>query len=354
MAARERVRVPKTPAKTLQLNDTTTPSDPGSVSNPLDRRAALLTIATIMGASAVEALTGLDGAELAAVLNATTRKLRSRLDVGPAEQVYRAITRHADRINRLVATYDDRRMHAAHAEALGRAGFIAYYDLAWPQTATRHLSDALSAAERAGDRELVAWVLCFQAHQATHNGQPELGRRLVGAGFAALAKVEGAPVATSLWLREVTASTLARDERAALAAIEQTASAAQRAYGRVGWLPLTAWTADSRAGACYLAFGRLPQAEQALDRALALMPNWHRDHGTILADRAQLAALRGELEQAAAVASEGLSAAIMSGSRGDQRRTLRPWRHLAPHQRDIPAVRELGEQLQVAGLLPAA
>jgi len=360
MAARERIRVPKTPVETLQLSGTATPRDPGSVSSPMDRRAALLTIATLIGAPAVDALTGLDGTDLAAILNSTTRRIRARMNFCQTDQVYRALVRHADHIDRLLATHDDPRLHAAHAEALGHAGFIAFYDLAWPQTAARHLSDALRSALRSDNAELVAWVHGKQAHQATFQEDAELARHLVRRALAEVAQVEGTPIAIGLWIREVTASVLPRDERGALTAIEQAETSAGRTSSRADWSTCAPWSAlspwiwPSRLGACYLAFGRLNSAETALDQALVLMPNWHRDRGTVLADQAQVAALRGELDQAATTASEGLSSAVLSGSRGDQRRVLRSWRLLAPHQRDVPAVRELGEQLRTAGLLPAA
>jgi len=327
----------------------------------MDRRVALHLIAVGLGAPLVEAVVGrVERGDRAVVaeLGVAGERLWRRARVGPVAPVYEQLLRHGARLDQLA-----RQAPAAlrpdllrlHAQTLGRAAHLAWFDLDQPGAAARHFAAAQRAARQAadaGDAGLLAGLRLEMSEQASYTGDPDQQQaRTLGAAAAEHA-AKAAPTALSVRLHTTRAAQLALrgNDEEARAALAAAGAALQQATPATPY-PIMADCDAARLarahGFVLLELGAFEEAAAQLRTALAAGVGYNRQAG-LYADLAEIRAAQGEPEEAARLAAKALEVAVSVGSHQFQRRVLRPYGRLRQRFPQHPATRELGDQLRYA------
>ncbi|MBB4679428.1 hypothetical protein [Crossiella cryophila] len=203
---------------------------------------------------------------------------------------------------------------AAFAEL---AGWLAD-DLGNPKDGAEWSNTALRWAHAANSPELVAYVLARQAQQAASGGEHADAVALAKSA-AATGGVPGRVAAMALQ-QQARGHAAEGDERAMMRALEMAHQArTSKSSSPSGRFDLANYCTlpylHSHEGACWTALGQYDRAVAAYDEALAhWSPDYRREEGLLLAQKAGALAAGGEAEYAAATARQSLNLMESTGS----------------------------------------
>jgi len=330
----------------------------------MDRRVALHVIAALLGAPLVEELVrrteGGDQA-LALELRLAGDQLWQRATVGatgPIAVDYRALVRHGARLDALAGRAGGSWLRTdllrLHAQTFGRAAYLAWTDLGRFDEASQHVQAAMRSAKATGDGQLVAALQVARSRQASHHGNPAEALALLDAATAHANS--GMPNMLVVHVQTLRATAFALSGRPveARTSLELAEGALDAGLPPTPYPVLSDYCPTSLA--CSKAFVLLvvgAHVESAgLLEGILRQPVSHTRRGRLLTDLAEARFRQGEPAVAARSGMQALEIAVRLDSH-ERRSHLRQLRRHVVRHHDIPEVRELGEQLQAAGLAAA-
>lgn len=351
-----------------QLGSTLAPTGyrPAGGDDPMHRRVFLAIAATLGGAALVEELERVDAAaphappQAAVTLADTLAWYRARTETLPAADLYRGLARLAAATRELARHAADAGvlagLRATAAEADARAGWVAAYDLANPQSAAWHLGSALQAAVATGDGALHGWTLGMAASVANCQRRARDAQALATDGARRARRAASTTVRAYCLAEAGMAAGNARQERDALSLLD--AARAQRAEQAAGpepaYLHLDVARLDGRLALLYRWFGQHELAAELLEGALRHRPAGDGHRAVLLADLAGalLDKPSPDVDRACDLAAQSLAIGVQLGS---YLRTRRVTDLLGPLEawKDHQSVKELREQLAAATPIPA-
>jgi len=271
----------------------------------------------------------------------------------PTRRLFAGLSSHLGTVAGLLETSPSegllRRLAATAGESAALAGWFKF-DLKDHASARRLYRVAATAADKAGDKELLACTLGYRSYLESAEGDAQQARTSLR---EAQASASDASTVTWLACREAEESAILGDEGAALAALER----AESSYVEAPSGEQRVWTAffdrsrmDSFAVTTYVRLGR-PEAQGAADKLLAsLAPSEKKTRSIILADVSGVHIRRGDAEQGCSLASEALTLAMQTECSLALQRLQTLQEPLRPLRKALPAARSLDEQLRAASL----
>lgn len=233
-----------------------------------------------------------------------------------------------------------RKLLSAAAEMMQLAGWQAY-DMAEHGAAQRYLILALDLAGAAEDTGLGAEILAAMSHQATYLGHVATGVDLARAARQTARRAALPVLAAEALVMEAHAHAAAKDEQACAAALHQAEQTLDRAdrSSDPQWLGyFDEAYLSAKFGHCFLALGKLVQAERFAARSLRMDERYVRGKAFNLALLANVQVQRGDPDRACAIGAEALALTAQLRSARAARYVRNLQAHLGPHRRR-PAVR---------------
>jgi hypothetical protein len=329
---------------------------PAEGERDLDRRAAISSMAVVLGATLLEFTGALRhsnvGERMLAYIEAdATRFATQYVTVSPSEllpPVQETIAVIQNYVDGHQPIEHRRRLCRAAAQLATVAG-MTLFNLRNEQQARWAFRAASEAAAEAEDDLLGAWVVASECMIPTYNDDPwevlvltQRGQRLAaGPGSAVLAKLAALEAKAHASLGNDSA---ARDALASANRAMATAAAEELQPGVFGFTPAKYFFYE---GTCHVRLGQPDAALAASEQALALyQPTKAFNEPTIARiDMAMAYAKKGDLDhacqltrQAAAVPAELRTGPIVA-------RVQQFFASLEPRHRSLPAVQEVREQL---------
>jgi tetratricopeptide (TPR) repeat protein len=333
------------------------PSDrPAEGEGNLERRAAMASMAAVLGATLLEFTGALRhsnvGERMLAYIEAdATRFATQYATVGPSEllpPVQETVT--------VVQKYLDGHQPIEHRRRLCRAASqlatvagMTLFNLRNEQQARWAFRAAEEAAAEAEDDLLGAWVAASECMIPTYNGDPwevlaltQRGQRLAaGAGSAVVAKLAALEAKAHAGLGNDGAT---RDALASANHAMTRATAEELQLGVFGFTPAKYFF---YAGTCHVRLGQPDEALEASQRALALyQPTKAFNEPTIARiDMAMAYASKGDLDHACQLTRQATAIPANLHTGPILARAQEFFAGLEPRHRGLPAVQEVREQL---------
>jgi len=324
--------------------------------NGLDRRAAMASMAAVLGATLLEFTGALRhsnvGERMLAYVEAdATRFAKQYATVSPSEllsPVQETVTVVQKYLDGHQPSEHRRRLCRAAAQLATVAG-MTLFNLRNEQQARWAFRAAGEAAAEAEDQLLGAWVIASECMIPTYNDDPwevlaltQRGQRLAdGARSAAVAKLAALEAKAHASLGNDRA---ARDELASANRAMARATAEEVHPGVFGFTPAKYFFYE---GTCHVRLGQPDAALAASEQALALyQPTKAFNEPTIARiDMAMAYAKKGDLDQACQLAKQATAIPADLRTGPILARVQEFFAGLEPRHQGLPAVQEVREQL---------